>query len=75
MKRFRDYNPLIFQGIIDAKVVEDWIREDWIREMEKCSKIMKCTSEEKLLLAKFSLKNEAQISGSLWVMFIVEIKC
>lgn len=56
LKRFKDCIPSIFKSTTDAKEVKDWIRE-----MEKCFKIMKCTSEKKLLLAEFSLKNKAQI--------------
>lgn len=56
LKRFKYCNPPIFKGRTDAKEAYDWIRK-----MEKCFKIMKCTSEEKLLLAEFSLNNEAHI--------------
>lgn len=65
LKRFRDCNPSILKGSTEMKEAEDWIRE-----MEKI--FMRCTDDERLLLAEFSLKNEAQI---WWEEYTVGFRC
>lgn len=55
-RRFKDKNPSIFKGSIDAKVAEEWLRE-----LEKIFRVMDCTTVEKSKLVEFPLKNEGQV--------------
>lgn len=55
-RRFKDCNPPIFKGSTEAN-----LSKDWLREVDKIFKVMDCTEVEKLKLAEFTLKNEAQI--------------
>lgn len=56
LKSFRDCNSPIFKRSTNAKEAEDWLCE-----IERVFKVMECAEAEKLLLAEFSLKSEAQV--------------
>lgn len=69
-RKFKDYNGIVFTGCTDAKIAEEWLRES-----RKILRIMRCSDEEKVLLAEFSMKVEAQIWWDPWVRFMHVMEC
>lgn len=55
-KKYDEHKGKEFLGTADSNEAEEWIRAT-----ERIFMIMRCTDEEKLLLAGFSTNGEAQI--------------
>lgn len=55
-KKYDEHKGKEFLGTADSNEAEEWIRAT-----ERIFMIMRCTDEEKLLLAGFSMNGEAQI--------------
>ncbi|GKV24936.1 hypothetical protein SLEP1_g34473 [Rubroshorea leprosula] len=54
VKQFQNMNPTSFKGVPDPNVAESWVKK-----LEKMFKLLKCTDEQKVELAVFTLEGEA----------------
>ena len=78
LERFMKRNPLVFEGIVDPVIVEEWVSM-----MEKIFEFLRIEDNEKVTCAAYMLRNNARIGWDVvkrtcdvlamtWTNFLVE---